>query len=144
MRYHALLTSLLHSFDYPGNLDPSSQMTPRGLLIHSTFGEMYNLRAIALMLVQTPLHPGDKVNVAGAPFQMPFTLDLPVDDVDRWRLHLDLFEGARPIIEKLLQTAPASRHTYLQALLEGDNNSAAAINKMLHCDGRPAAVHTHR
>src|SRR5215211_5969477 len=78
VRYQLLLTCLLHTFDYPGNLAESSQMTPRGLLIHATFGEMYNLRAIAMMLVQTPLNPGDFAEVAGPPFQMPFTLDLPL------------------------------------------------------------------
>lgn len=144
VRYQMLLTSLLHTFDYPSNLDASSQMTPRGLLIHATFGEMYNLRAIAMLLVQTPLHPGDSLNVAGPPFQMPYTLDLPLDDVDRWRVHLDLFQSAGCLICDLLDTAPAARHTYLQALREGDSRNAAAIREMLNCQTHLSMMHTHR
>jgi hypothetical protein len=144
IRYQLLLTSLLHTFDYPSNLDPHSQATPRGLLIHTTFGEMYNLRAISLMLVQTPLKTGDNEKVAGPPFQMPYTLELPVDAVDRWRVHLDLFEGTKRVVGKLLpKTAPA-RHTYLQALLEGDARNAAAIQTMLNCEAHSTLLHAQR
>jgi Ferritin-like len=144
VRYQLLLTSLLHTFDYPSNLDPHSQATPRGLLIHTTFGEMYNLRAISLMLVQTPLKTGDKDKVAGPPFQMPYTLELPVDAVDRWRVHLDLFEGTKRVVSKLLPLAAPARHTYLQALLEGDARNAAAIQTMLNCEGHSTLLHSQR
>jgi len=144
IRYQLLLTSLLHTFDYPSNLDPHSQATPRGMLIHTTFGEMYNLRAISLMLVQTPLKTGDKVKVAGPPFQMPYTLELPVDAVDRWRVHLDLFESTKRVVSQLLLKAPDVRHTYLRALLEGDARNAAAIQTMLNCEGHSTLLHTQR
>jgi hypothetical protein len=105
---------------------------------------MYNLRAISLMLVQTPLKTGDNEKVAGPPFQMPYTLELPVDAVDRWRVHLDLFEGTKRVVGKLLpKTAPA-RHTYLQALLEGDARNAAAIQTMLNCEAHSTLLHAQR
>ena len=114
------------------------------MLIHTTFGEMYNLRAISLMLVQTPLKTGDKVKVAGPPFQMPYTLELPLDAVDRWRVHLDLFEGTKRVVSQLLLKAPDARHTYLRALLEGDARNAAAIQTMLNCEGHSTLLHTQR
>lgn len=144
VRYQLLLTSLLHSFDYPSNLDPSSQTTPRGILIHTTFGEMYNLRAISLMLVQTPLNPGDTEKVAGPPFQMPYTLELPIDPVDRWNVHLDLFKGTERIIGKLLTVAAPARHTYLKALLEGDARNAAAIQTMLSHESHSSLLNAKR
>jgi hypothetical protein len=137
VRYQLLLTCLLHTFNYPSNLVESSQMTPRGLLIHATFGEMYNLRAIAMVLVQTPLNSDDTTQVAGAPFQMPYTLELPLDDVDRWRVHLDLFQASEQLITALLELAPAARHRYLQALREADGRTAAAIETILSCQSRP-------
>lgn len=132
VRYQLLLTGLLHTFYYPGNLDPRSQTTPRGLLINTTFGEMYNLRAISLMLVQTPLNPGDTEKVAGPPFQMPFTLELPIDESDRWHVHLDLFEGTKSLVTALLEQTVPARRAYLQALLEGDERNATAIRTLLN------------
>jgi hypothetical protein len=137
VRYQLLLTCLLHTFDFPSNLAESSQMTPRGLLIHATFGEMYNLRAIAMMLVQTPLASGKGRRVAGAPFQMPYTLELPLDDVDRWRVHLDLFQASSRLIDGLLSLAPKERHRYLLSLREADERSSAAIATILNCQSRP-------
>jgi hypothetical protein len=138
VRYQLLLTCLLHSFDYAGNLSESSQMTPRGLLIHSTFGEMYNLRAIAITLVQTPLSPRNATQVAGAPFQMPFTLKLPFDDVDRWRVHLDLFQASARLIGDLLALAARERRPYLLSLREADKQAGANIDTIIYSRTRPS------
>jgi hypothetical protein len=137
VRYQLLLTCLLHTFDYPSNISESSQMTPRGLLIHAAFGEMYNLRAIAMMLVQTPLGPQNAGRVAGAPFQMPYTLELPFDPVDRWRVHLDLFEASKSLIERLIGQAPKERHDYLRSLRGADERAEATIDAILNCNARP-------
>jgi hypothetical protein len=139
IRYQMLLTSLLHTFDFAGNLSPSSAMTPRGLLIHSTFGEMYNLRVVSTILMQTPLAAGDEQLVAGPPFQMPYTLDLPLDEADRWRVHLDLLQSSQCLIDALLEQAPMERHDYLRALRGGDDRLAVSIGQIIHgCGSRPA------
>src|SRR5208282_3415612 len=85
VRYRALLISLLHTFEYPSNLSEISQFTPRGFLLHMTFGEMYNLRALSQILMSMPLAADGTELRAGPPFQMPYTLKLPVDPGDRWR-----------------------------------------------------------
>jgi ferritin-like protein len=78
LRYRMLLMFVSHSFRIEAPLRPSGR-TPRGLLISWTFGEMYNLRSIAEILMTLPLHDrGDLL--AGPPFEMPYSLSLPARD----------------------------------------------------------------
>jgi hypothetical protein len=144
VRYRMLLMNLLHTFKYPGSLDERSKLSPRGLLIHRTFGEMYNLRAIAFILVQTPLNQTSRTLVAGPPFQMPFTLDLPMDEVDRWELHLQLIAGSSQIVKMLEPVAPESRQTYLQALSGGNQEGTTAIQTIITGLSQPRLVAGHR
>lgn len=131
LRYRMLLTYLAHTFTVgagvPGAPDPS----PRGLLIHAAFGEMYNLRALAGILVQTPIAPGSTTYVAGAPFEMPYTLALPEDDTDRWRLHRDFLEAAATLVETLSTGVAAERKPYLDALRTTDGKSLEMIERLL-------------
>jgi hypothetical protein len=137
IRYEVLLTSLLHTFEYPNNVSEVSQTTPRGLLLHSTFGEMYNIRALSEILVQMPLAPGNSPPMAGPPFQIPYTLKLPVDAVDRWRAHLDLLQVSIALTDRLLRV-PGQRHgPYLRTLCEADRQLIAMIEQILQ---RPAAA----
>ena len=131
VRYRLLLTNLLHCFEYPSNLAMVSQSTPRGLLIHATFGEMYNIRAIAQILVQTPLGPKDKERMAGPPFQVPYTLKLPVGVEDRWRLHLDLLESSTELAEQLLCLEGDRQRPYLLSLKAVDDQTSNSIETIL-------------
>jgi hypothetical protein len=131
IRYRALLTNLLHTFEYPSNLSETSQTTPRGLLLHATFGEMYNLRALSQILVEAPLADGDAIRMAGPSFQMPYTLRLPVDPVDRWRLHLELLRASESLADQLLQFERQKHQRYLQALEETDRQTGAMIREIL-------------
>jgi hypothetical protein len=130
VRYRMLLTNLLHSFDYPGNLDQDSAATPRGLLVNATFGEMYNLRALSTILMQTPLTEDDALRMAGPPFQMPYTVRLPHEPVDRWRLHTDLLEASMLLADRLLD-AGVPHQEYLLALRQVDTRVAAGIRTIL-------------
>jgi hypothetical protein len=127
VRYRALLTTLLHTFDYPSNLVAESQTTPRGLLIHATFGEMYNLRAIARFLAHMPLDEDGAIRLAGPPFQMPYTMKLPFDPPDRWRLHIDLLRASRALADRLSQQADAPQRAYLTALRKTDGEMIRTI-----------------
>jgi hypothetical protein len=131
VRYRLLLTNLLHCFEYPSNLAMVSQSTPRGLLIHATFGEMYNIRAIAQILVQTPLRPREEERMAGPPFQVPYTLKLPVDGEDRWRLHLDLLENSAELSEQLLRLEEDLHRPYLLSLKAIDDQTSRWIGAIL-------------
>jgi len=130
VRYRFLLAGLLHSFDFPSNLAAAGQHTPRGLLIHTTFGEMYHLRALAQILMRLPLGPDEK-RTAGPPFQMPYTVDLPFDAVDRWRLHLDLIETSRRIVDELLASGAGANQDFLRALRAADEETAGLVQRLL-------------
>jgi hypothetical protein len=57
---------------------------------------MYNLKT-SRALVRTPrLGPNDppdaKPKNAGPPFEMPYSLNIPDDDIDIWRAHNDLIK----------------------------------------------------
>jgi hypothetical protein len=136
VRYRMALTNLAHSFELGAvRMRDDVQTTARGSIINATFGEMYNLRAIASILMQTPLHErGDEV--AGPPFEMPYTLDLPADEIDRWRLQRDLYEAADAQIAVLLgegprRASPAHR-PYLVALREADRQARERVETILN------------
>lgn len=132
VRYRLVLTFLQHSFLLRGGLSEAGVRTPRGIIINGTFGEMYNLRAIATFLVQTRLSadPRNKKS-AGPPFQMPYTLNLPTGEANRWQVHRNLLFASKPLIAKLLQVSPASRHRYLHSLREADQGLIESIDRIL-------------
>lgn len=137
VRYEALLTNLLHTFEYSNNVTDVSQTTPRGLLLHSTFGEMYNIRALSGILVEMPLAARNSELLAGPPFQLPYTLKLAVDAVDRWRRHLDLLQVSAALVKRLLDV-PEQRHApYLLALRDADCRIIAMIEQIIR---RPSAA----
>jgi Ferritin-like len=125
LRYRMLLTYLSHSFQLARD---GNDAALRGAVIHKAFGEMYNLKAIATVLVRLPLKGPSDPRRAGPPFQLPFALGLPLDAVDRWRLHHDLIQAALKLNTALQTTASASRSaaqmSYLGALRRLDETSA--------------------
>lgn len=132
VRYRMLLTYLTHSFVLEGGLVAAGISTPRGVIINATFGEMYNLRAISELLMQLPssLSAPDAGN-AGPPFQMPYTLDTPLGEPNRWRLHLDLLTAADGLIELLKPIAPAARQPYLTSMQEADRKMRITAERIL-------------
>ncbi|WP_271612556.1 ferritin-like domain-containing protein [Bradyrhizobium sp. CCBAU 21362] len=94
IRYRMLLSFLAHSH---APIGPDGLVQRQGIIVNRMFGEMYNLRAIASVLTRLPLKPNG-ADRAGAPFQMPYTLQLPDDDASFWRLHLDLLKACRALL----------------------------------------------
>ena len=105
LRYRMLLVNIASAFKLAGPLDNADSTTARGGLINRTFAEMYNLRAIAGILVQLPLDAQSPQH-AGPPFEMPYTLDLPEHPHDRWIQQRELFRAAR-ILNRADQTTGA-------------------------------------
>ena len=121
LRYRMLLNYLIHSFTLYGGLNSAGAITPRGTIVNAAFGEMYNLRAISQILMQLPVSSTDPgAGLAGPPFQMPYTLNSPFGEANRWRAHQDLLVAGEGLIAELLKTADAARHPYLHALRESD------------------------
>ena len=101
LRYRMLLTYLSHAFQLARD---GGEARLRGAVMHKLFAEMYNLKAIAGILVRLPLtaRKTDKSR-AGPPFQMPYTLAIPMDPMDRWRLHGDLLKGAIELNDQIME-----------------------------------------
>jgi hypothetical protein len=131
LRYRMLLTYLAHSYRM-GRLAPSETPSARGATLHRVFAEMYNLKTVAGLLVRMPLlsDPGDPRR-AGPPFQMPYTLELPADETDCWRLHLDLLASAEHLCGELEGGAPPDGKAYLASLRELDRQSTSSIREIL-------------
>lgn len=123
IRYRMLLNYLIHSFTLYGGLNAAAAITPRGAIINATFGEMYNLRAVSEILMQLPVSAANPAaGFAGPPFQMPYTLNSPFGEANKWRGHLDLLTASASVVEALQLLAPESRHAYLASLREADRN----------------------
>jgi len=77
------------------------------------FGEMYKIRSLASVLVQLPVRDGTAPDVAaaGPPFQMPYTLDIPQRESDRWRWHRDMRFASRHSLDLIaaLESDPRRR-----------------------------------
>jgi hypothetical protein len=132
LRYRLLLVNLMHALDVSGPTLLGEELTPRGSLVNRTFGEMYNLRAIAGILVQRPLRQGGDParKAAGPPFEMPYTLNLPNAEGDRWRLHRDLLEAASFEIDALRMIGTI--HTdYLRALADADRLALEQVELLI-------------
>lgn len=131
LRYRMLLTYLIHTFTLYGGLNAAGSITPRGAIVNATFGEMYNLRAISEILMNSQVSDDPADGFAGPPFQMPYTLNSPFGEANRWRAHLDLLTAAEGLISVLLDIAPPARHTYLHSLREADKNMMTIATRIL-------------
>jgi hypothetical protein len=139
LRYELLLTCLQHAFEYPGSLSDIGQLTPRGLLINSMFGEMYNLRALSSILMESPLSTAASEAMAGPPFQVPFTMNLPVDDVDRWNLHIDVLSASTTLATELLADG-VSYSAYLRNLIQADAHTREIIGAIINREAVPLSA----
>lgn len=99
-RYRMLLLSLMHTLSIEAdNVDGTE--SGRGDVRGWVFNEMYGLTAIANLLVKSPLTTAGDGNVAAAPFELPYTLAIPDQKRDRWRMHIDLFDSSNLLTDKL-------------------------------------------
>ena len=143
VRYRMLLTYLAHTYHMPRPAvgDPNGWYAA---VVVKIFGEMYNLKALAGILVRLPLGDPDRPERAGPTFQMPYTLTLPTEERDCWRQHRDLVLSSQELVDELLHPAknnlrhaPADGRKYLATLRDLDAQSIAFIDQVL--DGlRPA------
>jgi hypothetical protein len=137
-RYRLLLTYLAHTFRLARS-QPMVQPGLRGMVMHRVFGEMYNLKAIAGLLVRLPVARG---GCAGPPFEMPYSLELPQADCDIWRLYDDLlansyhtcsevFRVAKGIPQVRRQIPSIGADVYLHTLMDLDSQTRQWIAKVI-------------
>jgi len=128
VRYRKLLFTLKHVLHVaPG--DVVNRPTARGNLIAWTFGEMYNLRSIAAILVTLPLKSEGGDERAAPPFELPYSLTLPDWDSDKWRVHRDMIAASANVIHDL-DVAGETHHDYLRALRDHDKLDDQVIQRL--------------
>jgi len=136
LRYRALLTYLGHTFRLARLVD-TREPNVRGAVMHKIFGEMYNLKTIAGILVRRPLRDGVPAEEACAapPFEMPYTIELPMDEPDCWQRHRDILTSSLDICHSLLVAkdphapAPTTEEvSYIKILRQLDLRSIAWID----------------
>jgi hypothetical protein len=136
LRYRMLLKYLAHTFRLARTQHGDSPNL-RSMVMHRVFGEMYNLKAIAGILVRQPLRPGkaarsdDDSPRAGPPFEMPYALPLPDSEHDAWALHRDLLASAQRLCKKMLAHEERGGHAYLRALFDIDRDARAWAQSIL-------------
>lgn len=144
LRYRLLLAHLSHFLRLSQELYVTDQgarrgdRTARGLLLIWTFNEMRRLKKIAGKLMQMPLDdpPGD--TNAGPPFELPYTLNLPDREADRWRMHLDVSRAAVRLIQERLQPAdPTQRDGFLDDLVSLDEQTQVIMQSLADGTGVP-------
>jgi len=144
MRYRALLTYLNHTFRLARLVD-TQEPNVRGAVMHKIFGEMYNLKAIAGVLVRRPLRNAagsgeadDDTPRAAPPFEMPYTIDLPMDEPDCWRRHQDILNSSLELCHALLAgkdphgpELTVEEVNYLSTLQQLDQRSMAWVEVII-------------
>jgi hypothetical protein len=125
LRYHMLLLYLKHSFSIESH-SASALKSARGTLISWAFGEMYNIRSISERLMCMPLGHGNQL--AGPPFDMPYSLALPSRSADCWRGHRDLLMACAKLSASMLQTR---NEAFLRALQTSDQTRLQQVNAII-------------
>jgi hypothetical protein len=128
LRYRMLLKYLGHTFRLARTQHGDSPNL-RSMVMHRVFGEMYNLKTIAAIIVRQPLRNGSQR--AGPPFEMPYALSLPDTERDIWASHRDLLAMARQLCKKMLAHEDRGGHAYLRALLAIDSDARAWAESIL-------------
>jgi hypothetical protein len=103
---------------------------PRSLIIQRTFNEMYNLRAIGHILVQLPLDNNGGAERAGPPFQIPYSMKLPAEEADCWRLHVDLIEATGRLLDGISAIPSNARSPYATTVRNVDLAAKRQLEKL--------------
>jgi hypothetical protein len=114
IRYRMLLSYLAHTYEDPECASEGIEAR-RGLIVNRMFGEMYNLRSVAAILVHLPITKGSS-QCCGPTFQMPYTLQLPQSDAGYWTLHLDLIAACAALLTEARKIGNSERAEYARTL----------------------------
>jgi hypothetical protein len=133
IRYRMLMDSLAHTFRL-ARITRHNEPSLRAVMMHRVFGEMYNLKAIARMLVEMPMKDGpiDGQQRVGPPFEAPADHTLAPTEIDCWYMHLDHLIHVRDIARGLLNVEQhPQRRNYLKTLINVDTQTIARFNRVL-------------
>lgn len=106
LRYHILLQTLIDGFysDEPLYRAEAKQLgnrTAKGLLHGWAFAEMVRVKKLSRKLVSMPLDDTGSGKNAGPPFELPYSLQTPPFENDRWLGLAYLFDAGQAWIEEM-------------------------------------------
>ncbi|MCP5162148.1 MAG: hypothetical protein H6999_00360 [Hahellaceae bacterium] len=145
LRYRLLLTYLTHTFRLARGTNPNKGAGTYQALTHRTFGEMYNLKALAEILVRAPLdEPGQPFKPAGPTFQMPYTLELPENAVSCWLQYRDILDASENVRLAIRDLAgnklTHSEQQYLAAMANADRETERWLETVMEAAKVASAV----
>ena len=144
LRYRLLLAFLSHFMRlnqpelYVRTGDRQGDRTERGLLLVWTFNEMRRLKKIAGKLVQLPKDDPPGQTLAGPPFELPYTLNLPEREADRWRAHLDVSRASVRLVHGTVQPGEPAEDVFLTDLVRLDEQDQIILQSLAAGRGIPA------
>jgi hypothetical protein len=138
-RYRLLLSLLAHALHAENPVTSSGTPSPRGRLIAGAFGEMYQLRALAGIIVRQPIDDSGSGLLCGPPFELPYSLAVSDLSSGRWKAHRDILMGADLIIEQL-RSYGAGETKYLDALQFQNKTFLDQITPILRTLDLPAGI----
>jgi hypothetical protein len=128
LRYRMLLKYLAHTFRL-ARVVRADTPNLRAMIMHRVFGEMYNLKTVAGILVRLPLREGGRRR-AGPPFEIPYTLHLGTTELDVWINYRDLIASSQRICQTMLHSGAPERD-YLLALFDLDSQARTWIERII-------------
>ncbi|HEX8599271.1 MAG TPA: ferritin-like protein [Chloroflexia bacterium] len=143
LRYRLLLSFLSHFLQTEGPvLDASADYTGRGYINRWTFDEMRHLSDIATKLAKLPREAGapngeESSERAGAPFELPYTLNLPDREQDRWRAHVDVLDACLKLEQAIAASDPRAGDELLGELMSEDAQVLAVARAMMRGEALP-------
>ncbi|MBI1761948.1 MAG: hypothetical protein HYR56_10980 [Acidobacteria bacterium] len=137
LRYRLLLAHLSHYLRLDQSQAPALG-TQREKLRDWTFNEMVSrLGPIARQLVQMPKDDPPGKYHAGPPFELPYTLNLPQRETDRWRMQLDVAKAAQALAQRMVNDGETG--AVLSGLLDADAQQELADLQALAAGHDPFA-----
>jgi ferritin-like protein len=138
-RYRLLLSLLAHALHAESPITSSGTPSPRGRLIAGAFGEMYQLRALAGIIVRQPIDDSGSGLLCGPPFELPYSLAVSDLPSGRWKAHRDILIGSDLIIEQL-RSYGVGETKYLDALQFQNKTFLEQIAPILRTLDLPAGI----
>jgi hypothetical protein len=137
LRYHLLLVNLGHALRTGASEDPIVRRT-NGYLLQRSFADMFNVKTLACELFRAPLKIDSTADgpMAGPPFGLTGSPDLPASDRACWQLQRKLNLASKALCEQLLtatgiEAPPASALPYLRTLRQLDVQDDERISAIL-------------
>ncbi|HUP28249.1 MAG TPA: ferritin-like protein [Chloroflexia bacterium] len=140
MRYRLLLAYLSHFLQSDGPLvEAHCEPGLRGFLRNWTFDEMRRLGQIAGRLATMPRfeHGAARPERAGVPFELPYTINLPDREADKWRHHINVLSAAIALEREIQRDFPEAHDPMVHDLVLADHATREIMQAVLQGEALP-------